>query len=184
MRRRTTHSTLQRSPKSVLLGRRAWIARGSTLLASVAVAGSVSASPTQADESPALVGVWETAFLRDDVPQGTTPNRVPTLFTADGGLVLGFRPGSPSNGGIAFGSQGLGQWAQTGEREYIWTYTSYNWDEKFTLINTAKFHVSIALTEGTDTFSGTFSGGISTLDGQLQNSLTGSVSGKRLFTAA
>jgi hypothetical protein len=182
MRTRTVRSVEQRVPGGQPLGRRAWIGKTSTILASVAVAGSVPVSPTQADESSPLVGVWETAFLRDDVPQGTTPNRVPALFTADGGLVLGFRPGFPSHDSIGFGSHGLGQWAQTGDLEYAWTYTSYNWDDKFVLTSTSRYRVSVVLE--TDAFSGTFTGGISAPDGQPQNSLTGSVTGKRLFTAA
>jgi len=183
MRTSTAPSVIQRLSERQPLRRRAWIGKASTILAGVAVAGSVSVSTTQADESPPLAGVWETAFLRSDVPQGTTPNRVPALFTADGGLMLGFRPGFPSHDSIGFGTHGFGLWAQTGDQEYAWAYTSYNWDEKFVLTSTSLYRVSVALADGIDAFSGTFSGTISAADGQPQGSVTGSVTGKRLFAA-
>jgi hypothetical protein len=153
--------------------------------ATLAAGGFALPALAYAEEAPAaLSGVWGVEFRRSDTPVGVPGNRVPVLFTADGGVVIGFRPSTiGANDVRTYVSSGVGQWIRAGQDDFVWAYTGYTWNDKNDLSNTFSFRVLTRLGEGADTLGGTFSGGPMDLDGKpIGGIVEGTIEGKRLFT--
>lgn len=161
----------------------AWMSAGGASLAGLALVGK-SAPRARADAGGYLEGVWQSAFLLNNLPAGTIGNRVPTLFTPDGGVVLGFRTSSvsPADGTRTHGSGGLGQWVKTGDSQFAWAYAAYQWDDQNTLTGYALWHVAITVDATSASFAGTFTGGPFDLDGNSLKSFDGTIQGFRLLT--
>jgi hypothetical protein len=160
-----------------------WMSAGGASLAGLAIAGR-SALPARADAGGYLEGVWQSAFLLNNLPAGTIPNRLPTLFTPDGGVVMGFRPSSVSaaDGSRTHTGAGVGQWVKTGSSQFTWAYAVYNWDDQNTLTGYSIFSVAITVNDTSDAFSGTFTGGPFDLNGNPLKSFDGTITGFRLLS--
>jgi hypothetical protein len=171
---------------TVRIGRRTALrSAGGMALAGAALPAVLPIASAAAQPSRALTGVWLVVFLRDDVPPGTIPNRAPALFTADGGVVIGFRTSNLNmqTGARTYHGGAVGAWTRTSPGEFVWAYAGFNWDDQNLLTGYSQFRVMVALNDAADRFEGTFSGGGRTVEGDPAGpELTGTITGHRLLS--
>jgi hypothetical protein len=181
------HAEGSRDPLVYPVRRRTLLGLAAGSGATVAAGLLARPAPARADDaSAALAGVWGVEFRRYDTPAAQPGNRVPLLFTQDGGVVIGFRPSTTAaNDARTYISSGVGQWMRADEQDYVWAYTGYTWNDQNALVNTFSFRIQMTLADGAETLNGTFKGGPMDLDGNsIGGSVEGTITGRRLWTLA
>lgn len=122
-----------------------------TLVVTALMATMVCAQLSENSVSPKAkklkdpMGAWTTVITPPDGPQFSSI----MSFFADGNLVETANGGNPP----ALGNPGLGIWAKKGDREFAWTFLTYDYDANLQFIDTAKVQADISLSNSGDEFS-------------------------------
>jgi hypothetical protein len=127
-------------------------------------------SPRDAGDANRIVGLWHTVFTSG----GQTVDEGFDMWTSDGLEVLNDTP-PPATGNVC-----LGVWAKTGGNTIKLNHPSWTFDANGNLNGTAVIKETISVDPGNNSFKGTFTIDIFTLQGQNVFHLEGTVAATRI----